>query len=563
MHPVTRRSALGFGLVATGSLAGCAQIPGQGQITTVELPGDASSAAPYVQPRPPLSGATPVQVVESFLQAALSREDDSAIARQHLAEPLRSEWSPQDRVVVYSAADDISLTEESEGRVRLQGRVLERIGPDGVRERLSEPEALTAIASLEQVDGEWRISQAPPGVLVSDAVFPLLFSPVRLYFLDPSLRHLVPELRWFSAQSLAAAVLAGLAQGPSGLLRDAVVSAVPATDAVAGAPLVQATDGAVRVLLPSVLESLPDDERGRAIEQIRASLTSVASISVAHVALGDQDVPEAPSPAIPRPGHRPIGAGETGVVSLDDAEAGQAPMQLVPDLQALELAAPVIAANAPRAAALSPDGAELYVASTDGSQSLRTIPLNTSVADPRVDDYGWVWAAPQNGSGVMQIYGIADGQDQSFDVSWLQGRSVLSLDIAPDATRLLVLSSREGATCLDLTSIVRDESGVPHGLTQGQTIPSGMHGVQQANWSDELRVLLLGIEDETGTAQVVNLNLLNDNRQSMLSPSKTLRVAGTALTEHTWASTSDGVLLQSRDREWDEVDVPARDPWVY
>lgn len=562
MNAFPRRRALALGLMASGALAGCARIPGDGPTTVVDLTTDVSGSAPYVQPQPPAPGATPAQIVESFLQAGLSREDDSAIAREHLAEPLRTSWNPQDRVLVYSADDDIALSEVADGTVRIEGVTMERIDAQGVRERLAAPEAFTATVELTQVDGEWRILSAPPGVLVSDAVFSLLFSPVRLYFLDPTRAHLVPDLRWFPAQSQAAAVLSALAAGPSDLLRPTVLSAIPESRAVADAPLVQASDGALRVLLPAEVERLEQQRRTEAIEQIRASLTSVSVITTVHVALADQDAEQATSPAVPRPGHRPLGAGESGVVSLSDPAAGTAAVQLVPDLADVEVSVPVISADGRVAAALSAAGTRLHIAAVGAAVPLRTIAMEGPIAAPRVDSRGWVWAVPQAADGIIRVYALG-GEDRSFAVPWLEGRTVRSIDIAPDGVRVLVLSVRDGGTRLDGTAVLRDEAGAPMGLSAARTIPTGMHGELQANWSDELRVLLLGIEDETGTAQVTELDLLRDSRSGTLAPARASRVAGTALSEYTWASTVEGDLLRSNGREWEPMALAARDPWVY
>lgn len=563
MSAVPRRRALALGLLMGGALVGCARIPGDGPTTVVDLPTDASGSVPYVQPRPPTPGATPEQIVESFLQAGLSREDDSATAREHLAEPLRSTWDPQDRVLVYSASHDIALAEEGTGTVRIEGLTMERIDAQGVRERLAAPEPFTAIVELTTVEGEWRITSAPPGVLVSDAVFALLFSPVRLYFLDPTRAHLVPDLRWFTAQSQAASVLSGLAAGPSDLLRPAVRSAVPESRAVADAPLVQASDGAVRVLLPAEIEHLDEQRRTEAIEQIRASLTSITAITTVHVALGDRDVEQAPSPSVPRPGHRPLGAGETGVVSLSDPAAGSSAVQLVPELAGTEISLPVIAADGRIAAALSTAGTRLHIAAVDAARPMRTIAIEGPIAAPRADVRGWVWAVPQAADGIIRVHALTEGEDRSFAVPWLEGRTVRSVDIAPDGVRLVVLSVQDGRTRLDRTAVLRDDGGAPMGLSAARTIPTGMHGELQASWSDELRVLLLGIEDDTGTAQVTELDLLRDNRTSALAPPRASRVAGSALSEYTWASTVEGDLLRSDGREWESVPLTARDPWLY
>ncbi|WP_279403181.1 hypothetical protein [Arthrobacter sp. JCM 19049] len=57
---------------------------------------------------------------------------------------------------------------------------------------------------LSEIDGEWRISKAPDGIMLESSFFERIFAPRTLYFYDASYKYLVPDIRWFSSRSGAA-----------------------------------------------------------------------------------------------------------------------------------------------------------------------------------------------------------------------------------------------------------------------------------------------------------------------------------------------------------------------
>ena len=70
----------------------------------------------------------------------------------------------------------------------------------------------------QNADGEWRISGAPNGIVLSQAAFGAIFDAHPLYFFDPTSTFLVPDLRWFPRTSkLANRVVSELLKGPLAL----------------------------------------------------------------------------------------------------------------------------------------------------------------------------------------------------------------------------------------------------------------------------------------------------------------------------------------------------------
>ncbi|WP_341855983.1 ATP-binding protein [Brachybacterium sp. GPGPB12] len=68
--------------------------------------------------------------------------------------------------------------------------------PRGPRRALAGPTPQELAVAVEEVEGQWRLSEVPDGIFLSEAAFETLYSPARLYFLDARERHLVPDHRW-------------------------------------------------------------------------------------------------------------------------------------------------------------------------------------------------------------------------------------------------------------------------------------------------------------------------------------------------------------------------------
>ena len=94
-----------------------------------------------------------------------------------------------------------------------------------------EPESRTPIPldyRFEQVEGEWRISIAPTGILIDQVSFAQVFREYTLYFFDPTHRYLVPDVRWYAGRDSAqTSIVQALLAGPAEWLAPGVVSAFP------------------------------------------------------------------------------------------------------------------------------------------------------------------------------------------------------------------------------------------------------------------------------------------------------------------------------------------------
>lgn len=560
----SRRGVLAAGAaVLTGIAAGCARIPTSSPVSASPLADPGKPGAPYVQALPPADGASPVDVVAGFVQAGVGPEDGYAVARQYLTKAERERWRPEAGVSVYAGGEDLTVSAVSDAAVTLAITLVSSVDGTGVRSQPLAPTARTFSFELERVGEQWRISSAPDGVYLSEAAFETLFAPGRLYFPEPRSRHLVPDHRWFAVHDGPSAVMRGLAAGPQELLKGAVHNAVPQTSGVTDAPVSAGADGTAQVTVPAAVGALPAQARALALAQLETSLRALPSLPDVQLVWSGPDLTPAHGHPAQRavPGHRAIGAGRTGVVSLADPPAG-APAQLIPALRGRRVRGPVMARDGSFAAALSDDGSSVLIADARADAPVREASSGGLLVPPALDDAGWVWTSTRTGSGALLV--LARGgsdQDLALDAAWLAGREVRSLAIAPDATRMLVVSADAGSARLDLCAIRRDGSGLPRSISEPVPVRTTVAQPAQASWYDELAVICLGASHEELGAAIV---LLDGDEEPLPHPrAGTDRIAGTAVADSIWASTVDGALLRATGGEWTDSALEVVDPAFY
>ncbi|MGY5765950.1 LpqB family beta-propeller domain-containing protein [Brachybacterium sp. DNPG3] len=556
------------GIAAVAGLASaCARIPTDSEITVRELAGEAQAGAPYVRALPPAEDATPSEVVLGFVQAGVGPEDDYAVAREYLTEDLARTWDPGEQVTIYSGSQELQVESVDEASATLLVQVVASVTSGGLRSLLAGVTPREVPIGLTQVDGQWRISDVPDGIFLSEAAFDTLYASARLYFVDPRQLHLVPDQRWFSLNRGASAVLAALAAGPSPYLDGAVVSEVPASSGVAAAVVTSGADGVVQVEVPTAVGQLDLGRRAIALRQIEASLRSMSTLSGVRLTWEGDDLTPAGEDAIQRalPGHRPIAAATRGVISLTDTDMQGLPVQLVPALASVAVAAPAIAQDGILAAALGDEDAVVLVTSTDGSLPLREAASGGVFVAPRIDDAGYVWTGARASSGVLlALSGVGADADVKIDAPFLSDREVLSLDIAADATRLLVLSADSAGSRLDLCAVRRDADGVPVSLTEPIVIRAPqMSGMTRAGWYDEVAMLVLGEDTGAQEQRAQVLDLANGRDPLPDFGIEVISIAGTSVAETVWAGTVEGTLLRSDGEGWAGVDLTATDPAFY
>lgn len=228
------------GLAATVALlaplavlaAGCAGVPERSDVHVVR---SVPAGARPVPARVPQPGASPFRVVRGFIEAMGNPANGHAAARAFLTDTAARSWRDGRGLTVVADYPDVTpqpVPGAPPGTARVVIRA-DRIGTLA-RNGAFHPDAgqITVVLDLVERDGEWRIANPPPGVLVESSSLLGNYRPVNVSFLDPTRNMLVPDLRWIPESPdsmLPGRVLDVLLAGPSRRLADAVTSALPPT----------------------------------------------------------------------------------------------------------------------------------------------------------------------------------------------------------------------------------------------------------------------------------------------------------------------------------------------
>ena len=137
----------------------------------------------------PRAGDDPLAIVQGFLSASASV--DTRVARNFLAPEARG-WRPFTKITVYDDSE-VDISQVPIDQVALRAPVRAVIDAEGVYQVAPTDTPLRVDFKLRRVDGEWRITNTPEGLLVSPTDLDRAFRSVNLYFADPTLNTLVPD----------------------------------------------------------------------------------------------------------------------------------------------------------------------------------------------------------------------------------------------------------------------------------------------------------------------------------------------------------------------------------
>src|SRR5690606_9589684 len=127
---------------------------------------------------------------------------------------------------------------------------------------------------VREEQGEWRISEAPDGILLDADALGLEYQKYWLKYYDNSWRYLVPDVRWFPRRTaMATSVTRALLSGqPSPWLAPAVRSAFTEDVALAGDAVLVDASQVASVSLTRTALSASSTELARMRTQLESSL---------------------------------------------------------------------------------------------------------------------------------------------------------------------------------------------------------------------------------------------------------------------------------------------------
>jgi hypothetical protein len=195
-------------LVAALSATGCVSMPSGGPVLSYPVTqGATAQNQPYVQiqPQPPRPGWSPSDIVKGFLTASANFGNYPQVARAYLTPDEQKTWDPFWSAVVYKSGPNVMPASYSSApkdaktaTVRISGTIQATLLGNGNYSvpSASAPGGQSApprTFKLAKVGGQWRISSAPPELLLTSNSFDSDYQLRDLYFFDPLIKYLIPD----------------------------------------------------------------------------------------------------------------------------------------------------------------------------------------------------------------------------------------------------------------------------------------------------------------------------------------------------------------------------------
>jgi hypothetical protein len=533
-----RRPGLAVLLAGLLVLAGCSGVPRSSRPEVVQtIPGNASAVPSEAGPA---AGDEPRTIVQGFLNAAAESSDAKhSSARQYLTTEAGSKWLDSSVTVVADFQVQFASSADTTSTVAVNVQAVGHLDNHGiytpVTKGVGEEDNKKLDFELVKVNGAWRINQLPAGVIIRSDVFAQTYSPRLLYFFDPTLTTLIPDVRYTALEGEARAqwLLAQLLQGPRPELIQSVQSEVPAQ--VDARPAAITLDDRIEIELPGTSQ-LDDQSQERLAYQLANTFGQIAFSSSLRLTDSGKvvDIPnigsvfsaesfpavgtDAPAPgaqsyylrngglisgATDKPVAGPVGSGAYGMTSVAVRRADAGGLLI---------------------AGLSPAG--LLIGS---SQSLSKVALPPGTPgrpewQPRTSN---VWLGVGN-----SIYRVGpDRKPKEFTlptpVGGLPSGQIESFRFSPDGIRLAVIvRSPNGVGTLWIGSVTRIGANI--GLDNfAQITPSGM-SVDDVSWKDSTTMLMIA-SMASDAAQVWTVQSDGYNRQTLPSNGLPLGLLGIAV----------------------------------
>lgn len=487
MSRVRTLALAGLAGILALALAACGGLPTSGPVNAGQPIGDDDVDSPLVfLPDGPSPDATPQQIVEGFIAAGSGPRGNWATAKEFLAPELHAEWNPRAGVIVDDTAAR-SLEAVADDEFVFTVTPVATVDDTGSLLTPSEDGEIALSFSLAQEgDGQWRITEAPDGIVLGRNVFPAVFDAYALQFFDPTLTYLVPDVRWFpqlyKATSIAEALVDG---GPSPWLAGSVQTAF--TD---GARLAQVAvpveSGIAAVSLQEGARSLGSDVLDRMQTQLEASMAT-AGIDAVDM-LVDEQLLAADSVDV-----RETTLDSRPLVRTDDDFgflSGSSVEEIVGLSQALlQTDAVDIEVNATRSAA-TVRGADGLVSTVGSDGTTTVLDDRASLIAPSSDPAGYVFSVPSTEPSALVAFG-PDGTRIEIAGAWTAASTILSQRVSRDGTRLAAVVRDGAGYAVWVAGIVRDRDGVPTSLGDPKLLSTLPGATRSLTWIDASTVAAL------------------------------------------------------------------------
>jgi hypothetical protein len=441
-------------------LAACMQVPDSGPVRPGPRVGAGEEPVLRYVPLGPRRGASPLSIVNGYLDAMRAFPPNPGIAREFLTEQAAADWNPGAGVHIYSDRPDVE--ESGAGRVRLEADVSAVLSERGAwSPPTADEERLRRSLRLQRVRGEWRITDPPAGLLIPDFDFERWYRPYALYFFDPALRVLVPNQVYLpEGHQTATLLFRGLVRGPTESLRGAVRSLVPPSErAAVSVPVSE--DGVADVQLGAAARTLGTGERALLAAQLSWTLRQVSEVETVRVTVGGAPLafgggdnvigPERGArfdPADPEAADSLFALRDRSVVRVDQFGSVATPVPGLFGGGDARVRAFAVSRLGRRVGAVTGAGRTVEVAPVGAAESQVWLDGPVPLLGLQWDRHGLLWAV-QRTSGVPRVLALRDGRARGVPLRGDPPADVRAFAMSRDGIRLAVVAGAgDGARLL-------------------------------------------------------------------------------------------------------------------
>lgn len=504
----TSRGRLAAALLAflLAVLAGCAEVPTSGPVDPVEGAEPSCRGCLNVDPAAPQPGDDPKTIVDGFLQAMAAYEPTYATARKYLTKEAAERWNPDQGATVYIG----QMTATSPTSFLLDARTVGVLGPDRVftvRDQRFRP-----TFSVEKQEGEWRIKNPVPGLLVPKWTFDTFYDSFNVYFVGRD-GTLVPDVIYLPERaSIASALMLALLSGPSDWLGPVVGSALPAgtTLDVQSASI---DGGVAEVQLSDAINQLTDQQRILMAAQVAETLRQYqvqavkflvnngelfripgADPNTGAISVNDDRI-RAIAARPPRASDQLYAATDDGARMITDRAGKRETVPVSGELGKQDDTERIAVSLDDRDIAVVTDGRSVLRRQREGGQATTVLDDVSELLRPQYSRQGELWAVGNRG-GEQHIWAVTGDKVVEVQAPALRDGKIVSFKLSPDGSRVAMVREVGSTRQLTLARINRVEGRIlvdsPRRVdtagNQGTTITQ----FRDVGWQDDSRLLVIG-----------------------------------------------------------------------
>jgi WD40 repeat protein len=511
--------------------AGCASLPSSG--TAQAAPGrlalgDSGGGCCALIVRGPKAGWSPDQVVNSFLLASSVFAHGFSLAREYLTAGASRSWRPGSGATILTG---IKVSQQS-GRVSgpqgqktvvVTGQELATLTSGGqyvtppAGDSAAPPEDFT----LKLVNGVYQIDSLPAnGLLLTDYLFHLVYTPRDLYYYGLRNSQLVPDSVFIPTVSTSPAVtlIDGLRRDPTGLLQDAATTAFPPGAQLKQVQAVPGKTAIVSIHLPAGNDQSTVLAMAR---QLVATLTSPDYGSRLFEAVklkvnGRTWAPRGDGPVLTlatRGLHLRYPAGKDTAYYLTSAGAAGtirsdghvSPVPGEGGTGRPPLSSVAVSPDGRYLAAIAGPATTVYTGdlATASGRGARSQPgqLTSRLTGSGFTGLSWdneddLWVAGEVGRSPG-LWVLPPGQGGAIKVSLPSGLGpVTGVRVAPDGVRVALIVGLGSSAHLELAAIMRDGSGFS--LTSAAPLGPNLSAVSSLTWFGEDNLIAIAKPGSAG-----------------------------------------------------------------